>query len=150
MPGCCLLIRSCSCCTMVGIETKIVAAVLSSGLIFFRVCGAFLRFGGAPKPSAKSSKTPTPLMSPCSSEAFTMSMPTIRRRHNCRSLRSRSGLIKYAHNNTSQNGEDGIIDRLFDVLLPPSPRRYCVDVGAWDGMHLVSSHNAIHTGNLVV
>ena len=79
-----------------------------------------------------------------------MSTRTIRQRHNCRSLRSRSGLIKYAQNNTSQNGEDGIIDRLFDVLLPPSQRRYCVDVGAWDGVHLVSSHDAIHTCIVVV
>ena len=75
--------------------------------------------------------------------------PTIRRRTNRRSLRRRDGLIKYAHNNTSQNGEDGIIDRLFNVLLPPpssstsTKKRYCVDVGAWDGIHLSNTYSLL-------
>ena len=73
--------------------------------------------------------------------------PIIRRRKNCRSLRRRDGLIKFAHNNTSQNGEDGIIARLFDDLLPPSEQRYCVDVGAWDGRHLSNTYSLLVGGD---
>lgn len=79
--------------------------------------------------------------------------PTIRRRTNRLSLRRRDGLMKYAHNNTSQNGEDGIIYRLFNVLLPSplSKSRYCVDVGAWDGVHLSNTHSLLvgNTSNAV-
>eukprot|EP00984_Skeletonema_dohrnii_P002101 scaffold700_cov113-Skeletonema_dohrnii-CCMP3373.AAC.2 len=67
---------------------------------------------------------------------------TIRCRKDCRSLRRRDGLIKYASNNTSQNGEDGVIKRLFE-LLPLSKKRYCVDVGAWDGVHLSNTYSLL-------
>ena len=63
-------------------------------------------------------------------------------RKDCRSLRRRDGLIKYASNNTSQNGEDGVIKRLFE-LLPFSKKRYCVDVGAWDGVHLSNTYSLL-------
>ena len=56
------------------------------------------------------------------------SSATIRLRKNCRSLRRRDGLIQYARDNTSQNGEDGIIAKIFDTL-PPTQQRWCVDVG---------------------
>jgi isopenicillin N synthase-like dioxygenase len=85
--------------------------------------------------------------------------PVIRRRKP-RSLRNKTGLIQYARDVTSQNGEDGIIDRLFSIL-PAYPDvmctepdnatevkdnsnavnvRYCVDVGAWDGQHLSNTY----------
>src|SRR5210317_1091770 len=67
---------------------------------------------------------------------------TIRRRSDTRSLRRRDGLIKHAKNNTSQNGEDGVIARLFQ-LLPFSNKRFCVDVGAWDGVHLSNTHSLL-------
>jgi isopenicillin N synthase-like dioxygenase len=57
-------------------------------------------------------------------------------------LRRRDGLIKHAKNNTSQNGEDGVIARLFQ-LLPFSNKRFCVDVGAWDGVHLSNTHSLL-------
>ena len=57
------------------------------------------------------------------------SSTTIRRRKNCRSLRRRDGLIKYARDSTSQNGEDGIIAKIFDILPPSPQQRWCVDVG---------------------
>ena len=96
-----------------------------------------------------------------------MSTAQIRRRRT-RSLRSRDGLIRFAHDITSQGGEDGILSKIFE-LIPPSRqmlrcqacgfykesatteqnqqntlscqssikqrqnRRYCVDIGAWDG-----------------
>jgi len=69
-------------------------------------------------------------------------MATIKRRKP-RSLRRKDGLLQYAHNETSQGGEDGIIKRIFELLPPPAthgngakPRRSCLDVGAWDGRHL--------------
>ena len=68
---------------------------------------------------------------------------TIRCRKDCRSLRRRDGLIKYASNNTSQNGEDGVIKRLFELLPCSKKRRYCVDVGAWDGVHLSNTYSLL-------
>jgi hypothetical protein len=80
----------------------------------------------------------------------------ISRRKNVRSLRNRNGLIRYAYNHTSQNGEDGIIEHLFSII-PPSMSstvseqdhkilptcRYCVDVGAWDGKHLSNTYSLL-------
>jgi isopenicillin N synthase-like dioxygenase len=43
---------------------------------------------------------------------------------------------------TSQNGEDGIIARIFD-LLPFQSSRVCVDVGAWDGRHLSNTYSLL-------
>ena len=59
------------------------------------------------------------------------------------------GLIQYARDNTSQNGEDGILHRLFQLLpsqAPSSPShhmRVCVDVGAWDGIHLSNTRSLL-------
>eukprot|EP00804_Cyclotella_cryptica_P004293 CCRYP_013500-RA/>CCRYP_013500-RA protein AED:0.00 eAED:0.00 QI:83/-1/1/1/-1/1/1/376/710 len=72
------------------------------------------------------------------------SFPSVRRR-TPRTLRRRDGLIAHAANVTSQNGEDGIIARIFD-LLPHEDRRVCVDVGAWDGRHLSNTY-ALLVGN---
>ena len=65
------------------------------------------------------------------------------------SRRRRDGLIRYARDNTSQNGEDGVIARLLE-LLPPSHQddqgqsiRHCVDVGAWDGKHLSNTYSLL-------
>lgn len=57
--------------------------------------------------------------------------------------RSRQGLIRYARDVTSQNGEDGIIHRIFE-LLPKSTKRFCVDIGAWDGKHLSNTYSLLH------
>ena len=62
-------------------------------------------------------------------------------------LRRRDGLIAHASDRTSQNGEDGVIARLFS-LLPPADEedraaRTCVDVGAWDGVHLSNTHSLL-------
>ena len=64
------------------------------------------------------------------------------RRRTPRTLRRRDGLIAHAANITSQNGEDGIIARIFD-LLPHEDRRVCVDVGAWDGTHLSNTYSLL-------
>jgi hypothetical protein len=55
-----------------------------------------------------------------------------------------SPLLKYQSNVTSQNGEDGIIQHIFKVL-PPAQNRYCVEFGAWDGMHLSNCFNLVRT-----
>jgi isopenicillin N synthase-like dioxygenase len=61
------------------------------------------------------------------------------------SRRRRDGLLKYARNATSQNGEDGIIERLFQLLPTSSSldERVCVDIGAWDGVHLSNTHSLL-------
>ena len=75
-------------------------------------------------------------------------MATIRRR-TPRSQRNKNGLIKYAHNVTSQSGEDGIIEKIFEmILLDDDTRtsRYCIDIGAWDGRHLSNTFNLLCNG----
>jgi isopenicillin N synthase-like dioxygenase len=62
------------------------------------------------------------------------------------SRRRRDGLIRFAADNTSQNGEDGIIERIFELLPPPPPEcscRWLVDVGAWDGVHLSNTYSLL-------
>ena len=70
------------------------------------------------------------------------SNPVIRRRV-VKSQRRRDGLIQYARDNTSQNGEDGIIAKIFEVLPSPSYPRVCVDVGAWNGHHLSNTYSLL-------
>ena len=82
---------------------------------------------------------------------------TITRREK-KSTRNRNGLIQYAYNNTSQSGEDGIIERIFQVLPNNidlkrernddefnaiNSSRICVDVGAWDGVHLSNTFSLL-------
>jgi hypothetical protein len=50
-------------------------------------------------------------------------------------------LLGHASNVTSQNGEDGIIAKILEVLGPP--RGWCVEFGAWDGRHLSNTYNLI-------
>ena len=92
------------------------------------------------------------------------SVPIIRRRKDLpNSRRSRNGLIKYAKDYTSQNGEDGIIEKIFQLIQatptptptvsvsesmsPVCPYRTCVDVGAWDGKHLSNTYSLLVGGN---
>ena len=59
--------------------------------------------------------------------------------------KEQSYFLPYASNKTSQCGEDGILAHLFD-LLPKGPKgeKYCVDVGAWDGVHLSNTNTLIN------
>jgi hypothetical protein len=44
----------------------------------------------------------------------------------------------------SQNGEDGLILRILDLMnLPPQRRKFCVEFGAWDGLHFSNTANLI-------
>lgn len=71
-----------------------------------------------------------------------MTEPVIRRR-NTPSRRRRDGLIRFASDITSQNGEDGIIERIFELLKSERNTRFCVDVGAWNGVHLSNTHSLL-------
>lgn len=63
-----------------------------------------------------------------------------------RDIRLTSPLLKYASNKTSQGGEDGIIQRVFDLLPDDGGPRYCVDIGSWDGKHLSNTYSLLRSG----
>ena len=73
--------------------------------------------------------------------------PIIRRRVPPASNRRRTGLLSHAADVTSQNGEDGIIRRVFE-MLPFQSQRVCVDVGAWDGRHLSNTFSLLNHDNV--
>ncbi len=50
-------------------------------------------------------------------------------------------LLRAARNVTSQNGEDGIIARIFEILPPAN--RWCVEFGAHDGRHASNTWDLI-------
>jgi hypothetical protein len=55
-----------------------------------------------------------------------------------------SYFIQFAANKTSQGGEDGVLSKIFEFLrLNENPSRMCVDVGAWDGVHLSNTHSLL-------
>ena len=77
-----------------------------------------------------------------------MSNEPIIRRRTAPSRRCRDGLIRFAKDITSQNGEDGIISRIFELLASDAADQketqcWCVDVGAWDGKHLSNTHSLL-------
>ena len=53
-----------------------------------------------------------------------------------------SYFLRYAKDITSQNGEDGIIQRIFEIVSPSSSP-YLIDVGAWDGKHLSNTYSLL-------
>lgn len=92
------------------------------------------------------------------------------------SHRRQDGLIQYAYNHTSQSGEDGILEKLFEWIPPTTQQRreqqevninkngdgsttssdtddsiqitrWCVDVGAWDGRHLSNTFSLLCRNN---
>jgi hypothetical protein len=48
-------------------------------------------------------------------------------------------LANFAHNVTSQNGEDGIIEKILELI--GSHNQWVVEIGAWDGTYLSNSWN---------
>jgi hypothetical protein len=54
-----------------------------------------------------------------------------------------SGLQGYARDNYSQNGEDGILERIFELL--DVRHGWCVEFGAWDGVHLSNTRQLIES-----
>lgn len=54
-------------------------------------------------------------------------------------------LNAYAWDAFSQNGEDGILQEVLDRLgvFSQEGEKWCVEFGAWDGVHLSNTHNLI-------
>ena len=53
-------------------------------------------------------------------------------------------LLEHARNVNSQNGEDGIIARIFEVIGTESRR--CCEFGAWDGVHFSNTRALLEEG----
>jgi hypothetical protein len=56
-----------------------------------------------------------------------------------------SWLWQYRKNIYSQSGEDGVIEKVLDIL--PTNDNWCVEFGAWDGYLLCNSRNLIENKN---
>jgi len=52
-----------------------------------------------------------------------------------------SPLLPFSRNVTSQNGEDGIIQRIFELSSPSN--QFCAEFGAWDGKYLSNCWNLV-------
>ena len=55
--------------------------------------------------------------------------------------RANAWLNEYAKNNTSQFGEDGIIEKILDII--PDSNQWCVEFGCWDGKKYSNTYNLI-------
>jgi hypothetical protein len=53
-------------------------------------------------------------------------------------------LREYRRNVTSQLGEDGIVEKIFEII--GAENRYCVEFGAWDGKLYSNSWNLLKNG----
>lgn len=51
-------------------------------------------------------------------------------------------LNEFQNNVTSQNGEDGIIAKIFEII--PDKNKWCVEFGAWDGKLYSNTYNLIN------
>jgi hypothetical protein len=70
-------------------------------------------------------------------------MPTIELRRTKRTKPESTYLRQYAKNVTSQYGEDGIIDKILDLI--GRREAWCVEFGAWDGKYLSNTWDLINT-----
>ena len=59
--------------------------------------------------------------------------------------RPNAWLIEYAKNNTSQFGEDGIIEQVLKII--PDSNQWCVEFGCWDGKKYSNTYNLITEKN---
>lgn len=60
------------------------------------------------------------------------------------SEREPTWLLEHRHNVYSQSGEDGVIGKCLELL--PTRDHWCVEFGAWDGLHLSNTANLIVNG----
>jgi hypothetical protein len=54
-------------------------------------------------------------------------------------------LLNYASNVTSQNGEDGVVEKIFSMIQ--STAKWCVEFGAWNGKEFSNTWNLIHNNH---
>lgn len=54
------------------------------------------------------------------------------------------GLLEFKKNEFSQNGEDGILCRIFELI--GTEQRACCEFGAWDGVHLSNTRALLLKG----
>lgn len=59
-------------------------------------------------------------------------------------MKKNTWLLDYAKNIYSQRGEDGIIEKILEVT--GEKKDWCVEFGAWDGVHLSNTHNLMQNG----
>lgn len=57
---------------------------------------------------------------------------------------SKINLLKYKHNIYSQNGEDGVIGRIFEIIGQGA--KVCCEFGAWDGVRFSNTRSLITQG----
>ena len=69
-------------------------------------------------------------------------MPTIEVRRINRTKPESAYLRQYAKSVTSQYGEDGVIDKILDLIGRAHP--WCVEFGAWDGKYLSNTWDLIN------
>ena len=69
-------------------------------------------------------------------------MPKMEIRKKNKINKSSSYLANFAENITSQNGEDGVIRKIFEIMPPTN--KFCVEFGAWNGIHLSNTCSLIH------
>jgi len=55
-------------------------------------------------------------------------------------------LLDYRKDVTSQTGEDGIIDKVFEIIGTQS--KWCVEFGAYDGKFCSNTYNLINRGSI--
>jgi len=55
--------------------------------------------------------------------------------------RASTWLLDHQRNVYSQSGEDGIIEKILEIL--PQNDKWCVEFGAWDGLHGSNTRNLI-------
>jgi hypothetical protein len=63
---------------------------------------------------------------------------------NYQNLNKDQWLLQYAHNDTSEWGEDGILKKVFEIIEPTN--RWCVEFGAWDGKHTSNTYSLMTAG----
>ena len=57
--------------------------------------------------------------------------------------RSSTWLLDHKRDEYSQTGEDGVIERILEEL--PERDNWCVEFGAWDGLHLTNTRHLIES-----
>ncbi|HKR03101.1 MAG TPA: hypothetical protein VJY62_00590, partial [Bacteroidia bacterium] len=60
---------------------------------------------------------------------------------------TKTDLRKYAHSVTSQFGEDGIIEEIFNIIPKSHQNHWCIEFGAWDGKFMSNTWNLIQHKN---